>query len=64
LAVQNHRCVRPRMVGIRFPQVKEEGRRFFGPGDMEGIGYPPSVARGAYACGFDVPRKTLSVTEH
>jgi len=52
------------MVGIRFPEVKEEGRRFFGPGDMEGIGYPPSVARGAYAYEFDVSRKTRSVMEH
>ena len=52
------------MAGIRFPEVKEEGRRFFGPEDMEGIGYPPSVARDAYACGVDVSRKTLSVMEH
>ena len=33
------------MAGIRFPQVKEEGRRIFGPEDMEGIGHPLSVAR-------------------
>ena len=40
---------RPRMAGVRFPEVKEEGRRFFGPGDMEGIGHPPPVARVAAA---------------
>jgi hypothetical protein len=43
--VVNHWRIRRRMAGIRFPEVKEEGRCFFGPGDMEGIGYPPSVAR-------------------
>ncbi len=35
------------MAGVRFPEVKEGGRRFFGPEDMEGIGHPPSVARAA-----------------
>ena len=44
LAARNHRRILPRMAGIRFPQVKEEGRCFFGPGDTEGIGYPLSLA--------------------
>jgi hypothetical protein len=32
--------IAPGVSGVRFPQVKEEGRRFFGPGDTEGIGRP------------------------
>ena len=38
------RRIRPRTAGVRFPEVKEEGRCSFGPGDMEGIGHPLSVA--------------------
>ena len=34
----------PRMAGVLVREVKEEGRRFFGPGDMDGDGYPPPLA--------------------
>ena len=50
------------MAGIRLPEVKEEGRCFFGPEDMEGVGYPPSLARTAMPT-FHAPRKTRSIME-
>jgi len=50
--------------GIRLPEVKKEGRCIFGPGDMEGVGYPPSLARAGVNPTFHALRKTLSVMEH
>ena len=85
LAVQGRRRIRPRMAGIRLPEVKEEGRCIFGPGGvgrvsrstaprcrsrlavqskpwtMEGVGYPPSLARAGVSPTFHASRKTLSV---
>jgi hypothetical protein len=57
LAVPNHWRIQPRMAGIRLPEVKEEGRCFFGPEDKQGVGYPPSLAR-ATTPPFHVSRKT------
>jgi hypothetical protein len=57
LAISNHGGIQPRMAGIRLPEVKEEGRCFFGPEDKQGVGYPPSMAR-ATTPPFHVSRKT------
>jgi hypothetical protein len=50
----------PRVAGGRFPEVKEEGRRFFGPGDMKEIGYPSPSARAPYANGIGYLSSSVS----
>ncbi len=47
-SVAKQRRIPPGMAGIRFREVKGEGRAEPGPEDMDGIGYPssPALARG------------------
>jgi hypothetical protein len=52
------------MAGVRFPEVKEEGRRRFGPGDMEGIGHPLSVARTSVSVTYTRGSCAVAVAKH